>query len=277
MDELKQLPLSLVDVAPGPGATRLTGTRLDGLADGVHTGGAWLFNKEVWKPTDCLPYPNCPYRVETSEVTALTALIGQPLFPKNWEYRFHNWRGWIVRPLCYIYGQNCPERLDMEQLLTVKEGLQNANRLGWVVGDEISVGLDLDYNLFVVDMSCATYSPTGDDEGRFWRYASLMGFTLLCDRRRAAMDMRFTYLREHKQLQPYIYGSYRRPLSPMWATKLPQDAHLVHNDCCNLITPHTWVLTKLALPEHVVLSYELTIACGPWRDKKTESTNDTSA
>jgi hypothetical protein len=63
------LPLSIRDVAPGPDFTRLTGTRPDGLPDGVHTGGAWLSpdGREVWKPLDARPYANADGHIPASE------------------------------------------------------------------------------------------------------------------------------------------------------------------------------------------------------------------
>lgn len=267
-------PLSLVDVPPGEGATRFTGVRLDGSPDGVHTGGVWFMGEEAWKPTDCLPNPGCDYRVLTGELEALTALAGQPLFPKNWEYRERNGRGWIVRPISYVFGQSDLVKLDTEQLAEVKAGLQNANRLGWEVGDDIAIALDPnDYSLFVVDMSAATKCTVSDgwtagaanDETRFYSFARRLGFDLICDRRLASYE---ALLRAYRELDvtyepDHCYGSYWRPVSRLWASRLPSDAILL-DDRRSEVIPHTWVFTSGPIDPAVVASYELTLCNSPW-------------
>jgi hypothetical protein len=49
MPEHVVLPLAIRDVGPHPHAVRITGSRPDGLPDGVHTGGVWLYGGEIYR------------------------------------------------------------------------------------------------------------------------------------------------------------------------------------------------------------------------------------
>lgn len=271
--EKRELPLSLIDIPPGEGAIRHTGIRLDGSPDGQHTGGVWFWNEEVWKPTDCLPYQNCKFRILTDEVEALIGLAGEPLFPKNWVAQESNGRCWIVRPICHIYSNDY--KLSTEELLQVKGGLRNANRLHWEINDDISIGLDPDGNLFVADLSIAIYREStagpyaASDEGKFWKLAKEMGFDLLCDRRRAAIEtsrhLSYKIIKDDWPWFPkFVYGSFYRPLD-MWANKIPKTAHLVHNDRATDSIPHTWVFTDDPIDPAVVKSYELILCEEEWK------------
>lgn len=88
MTEATPLPLSIRDVGPHPDAVRLTGMRSDGLPDGVHTGGAWLWGQHgIFKPLDGRPYANAKNHYPTDELTVLELMAGQPLFPRSTSTR----------------------------------------------------------------------------------------------------------------------------------------------------------------------------------------------
>ena len=99
MTNYKEYPLSIRDVSPSPGAVRLTGTRQDGLPDGMHTGGAWLCGEEVWKSLDGRPYANAECHYSTLEADVLEEMADKPLFPRNWRIEEANGRRFLVREL----------------------------------------------------------------------------------------------------------------------------------------------------------------------------------
>ena len=79
MRELDTFSLEFHSVAPGTGFTqRLVGE---------HTGGPFVSpdGEELWKPLDCLPYPNSAHRVATREDEILGLLADAPGFPRNWR------------------------------------------------------------------------------------------------------------------------------------------------------------------------------------------------
>ena len=195
------LPLAIRDVAPGPGFTRLTGVRPDGLPDGVHTGGAWLSpdGKEVWKPLDGRPYANSTVHIPTKEAQCLEAMAGEPAFPRNWRVEeagavtvdgdgvtYTRWwlvrdKAWVAHPRKSVHG---PARLHLEDVLTVERGLRRLNECGWEINDALQVAFDLQGRVFIVDLSVAWPYARPDDEEWFLRWAEAMGFQRLVDLRR---------------------------------------------------------------------------------------------
>src|SRR2546430_12019622 len=96
MSELGTFPLEFHNISPGADFTE----RLPG----EHTGGPFVNpdGQELWKPLDCLPYPNAPHRVETREATILERLAGTPGFPRNWRVEQANGRRFLVRKRAYL-------------------------------------------------------------------------------------------------------------------------------------------------------------------------------
>jgi hypothetical protein len=269
----KGLPISIRDVSPSPDAIRLTGTRPDGLPDGVHTGGAWLLPDDtVWKPLDGRPYVNCEFHYPTKEAECLEVMADRPLFPRNWWLAQRNGRSWLVRKKAWVFGQ-CPELglkdLKLDQILLIEQGVRDLNQHHWELGDSVSIALDPDYNLFLLDLSCANETHgwgiyVADDEWRILRFFNEVGATRLSRRRERARhtvsDLRFTV--EHRGYK-HVYGSYSRPISNIWAT-IP-GAVFIHEDYPNWekAIPHTWVITQEPLAEDILTRYELVWGWSP--------------
>jgi hypothetical protein len=279
------LPISIRDVSPCPDAVRLTGTRPDGLPDGVHTGGAWLLpDGNVWKPLDGRPYANCDHHYPTREAECLEVMADRPMFPRNWWIIHRNGRSWLVRNKAWVFGQ-CPELslkdLKLEQLLQVEQGVRDLNQHHWEIGDNISIALDEAYNLFILDLSCAgeihgTGIYVADDEWRILRFFDDVGATRLRRRREKARhvvsDLKFIV--EHRGFH-HVYASYNRPISSMWAS-IP-GAVYVHEDHPNWedATPHTWVITQQPLDTDMIARYELSWGWSPIHTTQHNQNNQT--
>ena len=266
-------PLSIRDIAPTPDAERLTGTRPDGLPDGFHTGGAWKVGDEVWKPLDCRPYANADCHVSTREDEVLEAMVGQPLFPRNWRVEEANGRRFLVRKFAHIVDDF--SQLSYEQVLEVERGVRALNAAGWEIGDAISLAFDLDsYELFIVDLSNAqkmtgTGAFAADEDWRVRKVFELAGFGALSKLRQHAFHVitGIDFLDDKREGFVHVYASFNRPLG-MWA-KIP-DSVFVHTDKANWSEqiPHTWVVTKEPLADDVCSRYELKHGWSPIQRNK---------
>ncbi len=266
------VPASIRDTPPGPGAVRLTGTRVDGLPDGVHTGGAWLMPDDtVWKPLDGRPYANCEFHFPTKEYECLLLMQGFSLFPKNWKYVYQNKRAWLVRKKALVYGRDIPmSDLGVENLFMIEQAVRNLNQHYWEIGDDISVAHDGETGeLFILDLSTAheqhgvaAYAP--DDEFHIHKLFDQSGAHRLVLRRQKAKHLvsEWSWTIEHEGYK-YVYGSYSRPISNLWAREL--NAHFVHNDYANwdIQLPWTWVVTQKSLDADTLARYELVWAWSP--------------
>lgn len=216
----KRYPIEIRDIAPGPGAVRLTANRAAGGIDGAHTGGAWLYQNKVWKPLDGRPNPTAPYHISTDEEACLTALQGKPLFPKNWEIKEANGRRFVVRDQVPVFPGGTL-RLTLDQMFEIQDGILQMNRNKWEVNDDIVIGKDRSGRLFIVDLSIAQYRPSGsgafaaDDSSQFFNLAKLAGFSEIGEMHMVAISFleQIYFNRDFKKDHPdnmklrYIYSS----------------------------------------------------------------------
>ena len=246
----------------------------------MHTGGAYRVGDEVWKPLDGRPFANADFHETTLEAEALEALQQLPAFPKNWETVYVNDRRWLVRPYSMIGGVHFDlDELSLEQVLLVECSVREANRRGWEINDLISVGIDPEGNLFIVDLSSANYLAAGtpfhndiDEYMRIGTFLTACGYEdiaiLRSNARSAIFDWRMLPIDEHtsnllasykqRTLYRYVYASFSRQVSRMWAT-LPEDVVLYHTDRADWerMIPWTWLFTKTPLPLETLSKYEL--------------------
>jgi hypothetical protein len=179
------LPLAIRDVGPHPDAIRLCGIRADGLPDGVHTGGAWLWNHEVFKPLDGRPYANADHHYPTDELVVLERMAGQPLFPKNWRVEERRGRRFLVRPVCRVLLQDLPwSTLGEEAALQIERAVRDLNEAGWQINDPITLARDPSGQLFLLDLSAAaeagtTWMAGADELWRIDRFFQQAGFSRL--------------------------------------------------------------------------------------------------
>lgn len=272
------LPLSIRDVPPHPDAERLTGRRQDGLQNGFHTGGAWLWEGEVYQPLDGRPYANADYHTPLPDVErCLTLMAGNPLFPKNWRVEELNSRRFLVRKQAYVVSD--PHKLTKANLLKVEAGIRELNRNNWEVGDEIQLAFDRDLmELFITDLSACHPQQGGaafaaDEEWRVMRLFKSAGYEPLAKLREHGRHALYSiFFMEDKfgiDVRDYnfIYASLKRPLSRVWAT-LPDTAYVAYNwepPSWQTMQPHTWILSPEPLPAEKVYDYKLSLAWERWR------------
>jgi hypothetical protein len=261
---VNKIPLSMGDVGPGPGAERLEVPEAwHGKPEGVHTGGPWLFEGEVWKPLDAKWFYNAPYRVPTQEEEVLEEMAGKPFFPRNWRVEERNGRRWLVRAEAVIVP---PDRLGKEQRLELEQAVRELNRQGWTIGDEIVVGIcreDLQY--FIVDLSAATRDPVADDFRWVFRFFEAAGYKWLVNLRWNAHQLIYglDWLEEHPESGEHVYASFNRPVSPTWANLPVGTLYKSQQRDHGAAIPHTWIVTEEPLPEDKVKKLELTWAWSP--------------
>jgi hypothetical protein len=265
------LPLSIRDVGPGPEAARLTGETPDGLPSGVHTGGAWLLDGEVWKPLDGRPYMNSDCHYPTLEAEILEELAGEYLFPKNWRIEERNGRRFIVRKKAHLIPEDLPwSYLTSDMLLEIEQGIRNMNLTGWEMNDPIALAVDPDtYDLFLYDLSTA-YKRKGSGvfaANEEWRIYQLFDrrFPFLAKLRRNARRVHHDAFFEDYTIH-HVYASFNRPFSLMWAS-LPEKSPYLKDQKTNWgeAIPHTWIGTKAPLPQDVLNRYELKWGWSPLR------------
>lgn len=287
MTEQKTWPIELYGKPPFDGNfIKLTGTRADGLPDGVHTGGAFLHvdTDTVWKSLIARPYPNAEVLIETHETDILATFAGQPFFPSNWRTEIVNGRPWMVRRVATIVGQEFAFR-DMERsvMYDLEQAVRKVNRAGWEINDVISLGYDHHYNnLFIVDLSSAAQvQPIHfcDDTERVHQFMRWCKFETIPElRHKASKKYHDTLMetiaskwdQEIKKIRKavHVYASFNRPVSTLWAT-LPTGTMLAHEKYGNYETqtPWTWIFTPVELTKEIY-DYELTWAYSPLHSKE---------
>lgn len=276
-----RLPLSIRDTKPFQHATRLTGYRHDGLPDGFHTGGAWLWENKVYKPLDGRPYANCDHHYPTQEAEFLAEVSDLASFPKNWTVETHNGRRWLVRDRVIVLGgKDAPYKgcLDKTDLLQIGADIREINRRGWELQDCLSLGYD-NNGWFILDCS-TVHRMTGngcyaaDDTHYVEKLFEICGYDWLAKLRQAGRHATNEYqmkaVKENRiediKLHLYhAYASFSRPFDFMWADKPGCNVGLLHNDFVdwNKQQPHTWILASEPLPKEYLERYELTWAWSP--------------
>lgn len=274
-----EYPLSHQEIAPCPGAVKAeNGKRYDGLPDGVHTGGGWIYNGKFYKPLDAKPYANAECRIPTREAIALHALKDvSPFFEFNWRIEFLNGRFWLIRPVCTILTPR--EYLDIfgtDGLLAIEKTVQDMNNVGWLLNDLITIAFNPKTdNVFILDLSSAqnvapiTYMDS--EQWRvmeFWKHAGAEHLVKMRQKgHHAISSVEFSI---HHKKYKWVYASYNRPVSKVWAT-LPESAVLLQEDFGNWDNgiPWTWVVTEEPLSEKTIYSYELKLAHFPWFYKRS--------
>jgi hypothetical protein len=181
IDDSVELPLAIRDIPPAPDATRLTERNAYGYDEGLHTGGAWLYAGDVFKPLDGRPYANANFHVHTQEAKVLREMAGTPLFPVNWRMIRIKGRNFIVRPYSLVWPYNLHlTRADAAMVVVAVAAL---NKRGWEVNDWITLGKDPTGTLFLLDLSAAQFrSPQNprafraDDRDRVERFLETCGY-----------------------------------------------------------------------------------------------------
>lgn len=267
--KLEALSLPIRNVSPSPRAIKLTGTSPSGLPSGVHTGGAWLLDSNVWKPLDARPYANCENHYPTKEMEVLELMAGKPLFPRNWWMENRNGRKWLVRKKAHIIPDDFGYKevfTTLDKVLFVEAGVRELNRNKWEIGDYIALAIDPDtYQLFLYDLSAAHPQDgagcyRADEEWRVYEFFKRCGAERLLKLRENAFhvvgDIDFTL--KHGGGYRHVYASFNRPVSPVWAD-IPDEPVFVHNDRASLAesVPHTWIVVKEQLADGVLRRYEL--------------------
>lgn len=288
------LPLELGDVAPGPDFTKMEmGRGINGVPEGVHTGGPWLSadGKEVWKPLDAKPYPNATGRYPTNEDVCLEAMAGRPGFPVNWRVEERNGRRWLVRPLCWLWPQERQLRSRLEVVLLIEQAVFDLNAAGWeAFGSDLpQAAIDPAGNWFVLDLSAAFRPPTWrqdwhGDRAQVWRWIEAVGYGDLANLRRRGMnvaynvsvsdiiprpneepfnanDVFYDLIRGARKAYRYVYASTLRPLGS-WC-KI-DGARFLRGDLDKSPRVHSWVVADHLLDQETLDQYELTFAYRPW-------------
>jgi len=266
------IPLSSREIKPHVHATRITGTRMDGLPDGVHTGGCWLCPDDtVWKPLVGRPWANATELVPTKERECLEAMSDVPLFPKNWEIRMACGMEWLVRRKAAILGRDVDHAaIDMLDGLQVEQSVRELNRRGWELNDPISLGYIDEW--FVVDLSSAWHlSGQGiyqaNDENRIYQFWGWCGLHNLTDLRKNARTARHEWWLKGmtaRSAHEHVYASFNRPIDRMLAT-LPEGVELKQNDRGNwqAMIPWTWLFSTKPLDAELCDRYELVWGWSP--------------
>ncbi len=265
------LDLRIRDVPPHEDATRLTGQHANGQPDGVHTGGPFRWQNEIWKPLDGRPYANYSFHYPTRELDALTALAGFAFVPKHWRHEYRNGRHWIVRPYAHLVGG---PKLDwtwltLDKVLALEQAILAIGRAGWELHEEPSLAFNPApkwYDLYQIDFSNATNScgnvRYNDDHDRFLTWLPYAGHQRLATLRgtgkQVMMDIWIKDIKAEHMRWRHVYASFYRPLDYCWL-RMDQPYHLV--DCpqpsWQHTHPHTWLLTETPLPPETVTRFEL--------------------
>ena len=285
-------PLSVRDKKPHVHATKIKGTRADGLPDGVHTGGCYLIDGEVWKPLDGRPYLNADHHAATLEAECLEANSDLPFFPKNWRIEERNERRWLVRNEAYIVGKEHGKKIDFNEIdkdtiMLLEQTVRELNRRGWEINDPISLGFDVENSVwFIVDLSSCNKLPDDspyhcDEEYRIYQFMEWCGYDKLVAFRKKGRTMLHDWVYSADEIElkierlfkyENVYASFNRPFSLVWAT-LPNETKLIHEDKADWkrSIPWTWILTVEPLPDDVQKRYELRWAWSPinvYKDKR---------
>lgn len=266
----RQYPISTRDVAPGPEAVRLTGTRAGGGSDGLHTGGAWFYQNKVWKPLDGRPYANAQVHIETSEEDCLKALQGKPLFPKNWEVKESNGRRFIVRDKVQTFPGG-GLTLTLKQLQEVQKAISEMNKAGWAINDDVVIGRDRSGHLFVLDLSNASYSESrtgpakADDTPHVDALFKQAGFKEIVEAKQIAGEMRVLFVLstkfpsiKDKIAYRWVYTSMKRVDNQSLVDISSVSDKLMSVDRASA-KQQFWYVSKQELPESTLRKYNLTL------------------
>jgi len=288
-----QFDLSIRDITPGDGAQLIHNGNnpINGLSEGAHTGGAYLFNGLVYKPLDCRPFPNCECCYSTAEAVCLEANADLPFFPHNWHVEERNGRHWLVRQPARIMGAAFAlDTISESTCLEMERAVQSLNARGWGVCDDIVLGVDADGQWFIVDLSNAHLfgNPNAaDDSEEVLRFLGKVRPDLARLRRdgRYIVQTLFTAWAESKKLDQTgaddLYQEYRQALGKPWVYvsfgkrinekpgHCPDDVYLLHEPAPEPgeSAPHTWVLCEHELPGDIVADLGLVLASFPWKQK----------
>jgi hypothetical protein len=110
------------------------------MPSGVHTGGAWELNGEIWKPLDGRPFANADCHLPTDELDCLETFAGMPLFPQNWRKETVNGRNFIVRQKGFLLPEDRP--FDKHEALQIEMAIRYMNASGWELNDELVIAQD---------------------------------------------------------------------------------------------------------------------------------------
>lgn len=271
---IHQYPLELKDVAPGEGFTRIEAKRADGLPEGVHAGPFISADKSrVWKPLDVMPNPASRFRVPSREVECLQLMAGDAGFPVNWRIETAGQvevdgktfkREWLVRDFAWlIKAIDDPVYLTLNQVTAIEGGVRLLNSRGWEINDLITVALDRNHDLFIVDLSSAWPSGKGthwDEEHRIYTWFNQIGCERLTKLRKDGRAAVGPLEWPHYDTARNVYASRNRPMSPMWARI--NGAHYIDANYRDTGV-WTWIVTPELLSKETVDRYELTWAWSP--------------
>lgn len=267
-----KLPLETRNIKPHKDAEKLGNTyRADGLQDGVHTGGVYRWQSEIWKPLDGRPYMNADFVCPTLEAEFLEAMQDLASFPKNWRVEIANGRKWLVRPEVMVLSEKDCQHLSRDVVLQIEQDVMECNRRGWEVNDAFQVAFDRNtYQYFILDCSSAQKMSgkgayAANEFDRIMRFFKLCGLDSLVELRQNARHLLspLEFCDKHPEAMngdyKHVYASFNRPFSLMWAS-LGQDCILEHQKRDGNRVPHTWIVTQEPLPDDKVFAYELTWA-----------------
>jgi|GEM_PF-777276 len=282
----RQLPLAVRDIPPGPGFARVNNADANGLPN-IHTGGVWRSpdGREYWKPLDGRPYSNADFHLPTQEAEALELMADVPGFPRNWRVEEipvvvdgqTYTRRWLVREQVWPVPAEYPaDRLRLDDVRAIEDGLRRLNQRGWGIGDHLSVAIDRQRRPLILDLSAAgpEENPAADDTDRFLRWAESMGYGRLVQLRRAGRDLTDMASAYGDPQWPrgedgrpdlgyvHVYASRNRPAAATWVD-VP-GAHFRAGDVAQEGV-HTWVVTKEPLSAEQIQRFDLTWAWSPVR------------
>ena len=142
------------------------------------------------------------------------------------------------------------DSLEVKHFRKIEQYLKKLNEAGWVIEGKLYVASDRsDYEIFVDTSNRVRTTKT--NEADYNKLLKVWGTNL------HVMKEKGRDVAEDK----FVYGSFYRPLSRMWARKIPDNATLQHTDHRR---PHTYIITETPLTEDVSYSYELTLMYAPW-------------
>lgn len=197
---------------------------------------------EVW--TNPHPY----------ELAVLNYLADTPLFPKNWRVEQEEGDSWLVRSAYHLVDGTSGITLESEQLVLVEQGIRRLNSMGWKIAGPLILGLDDNYELFLVDLSALQEG--GDNTQEVYDIWDKHGCAWLVKLHQNAKRAAASAGCENW----HVYASFNRPVSAMWF-KLPGITFILKEaessrEWANGM-PHTWVMTQEPLAEEVLTRHEL--------------------
>lgn len=271
---MNKYPLSHGDIPPMAGATKINNLRPDGLPDGVHAG-AWLGTDGlVYKALDLMPCVNAEYRIDSEEAIYLEYLAEKnvPMFPRNWTIQERNGRTFLVRPKCWVLGQDGPRGpkadLDKSDVLAIEDVITLLNGHGILLNDLISIAVDPDDNMFILDCSAMQYMGGPRylyaDTFRLEQFFTNTGYESLNMLRQKGMHVVNSIAFQHiHDGYMHVYASKSRPMDSVWA-RIPGVIYVQAEQ--KEFAKHsvfTWAIAKEPLAPEIIHCYELEYAWSP--------------